>query len=124
MIEGITVLNDEVVTKMPHWFTVTFIVCIVVMCAGGFICEQFDVDMISYAITISAVVLGASFIVALFNRVPTDKHEYQVLISDDASFNEVHEHYQIISSKGKIYTIRDKEGDTVAEENNEEISKE
>ena len=110
MIDGITVLNDEVITEIPTWFTIIFIACVIIIGIAGLIYETCDISIAGFVIVASTIVLGASFVGAVCNEVPTNKHKYQVLISDDAKFKEIYDKYEIIKAEGEIYTIRDKEG--------------
>ena len=41
--------------------------------------------------------------------VPTGKFQYEVLISDDTSFAEVIEKYDIIEQRGEIFVVEEKE---------------
>ena len=38
--------------------------------------------------------------------------QYKVTVSDEVKMNEFMKRYEIIEQKGKIYTVREKEGDT------------
>lgn len=66
-----------------------------------------------------ALVSAACFIFSLFliifsfsrlGPVVDYKYTYEVLIEDNVSFNDFNERYEIISQRGSIYTVIEREG--------------
>ena len=43
------------------------------------------------------------------DKVPSDRLEYQVILSNDYSAKELHEKYDVIKTEGKIWYIQNKE---------------
>jgi Ni,Fe-hydrogenase I cytochrome b subunit len=68
-------------------------------------------EAISFVFLILSCLLIVAGIVLAFREVetPSGKYEYTVRISDEASFNEVHEKYEIVEEKDGLYTLREKE---------------
>ena len=59
--------------------------------------------------TLCGILFGSFF--TLLTIRPTDEIEYiehTITISDDVSFNEFMEHYDIIDQQGDVYTVREK----------------
>lgn len=55
-------------------------------------------------------VIGIFVCGALFDRctVPNGKYQYEILIDDNVTFNEVTEKYNIIDQRGEIFVVEEK----------------
>jgi hypothetical protein len=65
-----------------------------------------------------ATIMVASFITAIVCgaisdddqfRVPTGEYQYEILIDDTVTFNEVNEKYNIIEQRGEIFLVEEKD---------------
>ena len=105
MIEGITVLNQEVVLETASWIMPTL--CI--LCAIVFlICNEINEDYgFIIALFISFIMIG--IFLGLIQKVPTDRHRYTVTIDETVSFEKVLEKYDVVDQQGKMWILEDKE---------------
>ena len=113
MPEGVTVLYQEAITKIPLWFFIGLFICIAIAIIGcNLTFTRFDFigKILTIISTITMIVF--SCILPLFSNkleVPTGQCEYQILINNDKALKEIYNKYEIIDVKGEIYIIRDKE---------------
>ena len=56
-------------------------------------------------------ILSALIITIVYKEVeiPSGRYQYEAVIDDDVSINEVYKHYNVIEQKGKIWILEDKE---------------
>ena len=107
---GVEILTEEVVYNnlFPFWFILALAVAIVV----AILVSLATID--TYPVlgfSLLPVVLGAFVIIWLSpiqDKNSIDHIEYKVTISDDVSFTEFNEKYEILEQDGKIYTVREK----------------
>lgn len=62
----------------------------------------------------SSIVFGLLMgtVVGFGDGVPTEyETQYKVTISDEVQMNDFLDHYEIVSQEGKIYTVRERNGD-------------
>ena len=116
MIEGVTVLSQEAIKESPQWMTAILVIGLLVIVLGfvvmffGTLCEDFrmvDKGIVMIFVTVALLLVLAVMIVVI--EVPTGRHEYKVIIDDNANFKEIYNRYNIISKEGQIYIIQDKE---------------
>ena len=114
---GVEILNTTIHYKevLPTWVIIVIIAIIVIPAVASLIGEIQDKDLLS---TIGRISLIFGLCVALLmgtkirqttNQI--DYIEHEVLINDSVSLTEFNERYEIVSQKGKIYVIREKEND-------------
>lgn len=120
VIEGVTVLNEIVIYKdVPAIISILTIIAIV---GGALIIGMALADLglgdnigffIKLIIGIVLIILGIIGLVYI-NKIikqPTGDYEYQVSIDDTVVMSEFYENYEVIDVQGKIYTIREKDGE-------------
>lgn len=93
------------------FFSIISIVIITIMCLAAFGIERFVDDIEWFGIAV-AIVIGVSVLAGWITAKPQYETQYKVTVPDEVSMNEFFEHYEIIDQEGKIYTVREKEGDT------------
>ena len=112
MIPGIEVLAQEVISgpndgliALGFVFTILFIVGSIFLLALSFI------DDVPLLAGIATLCLVLAFLIGSETNKEMNKKpytEYKVLISDEVSWNEFNERYEVINQEGKIYTIKEK----------------
>ena len=115
MLEGIEVLNQIEITKVPDWilFALFISACALVVAMIIAIITEWKNALIATCISIVAfiVFLVAAFIV----DIPTGRYKYQVTIDESVSLIEFRNKYEIINVEGKIYTIKERHKREVGE---------
>ena len=110
---GVEILaTQEVITAYAWNWSAYFITLGILTIIGGFIglltsngfFEEFLLGCVIGAIL--GAVLG--IIPARFTKPSEYETQYKVTISDEVSMNDFLSRYEIISTEGKIYTVRDK----------------
>ena len=110
---GVEILSSsEVAIAYRFNFGAFFTVLLVLLFVG--ICFIFYTKDKDYndVIVLSSLMLGIAIgsIVGAGERIPTEYvTEYKVTISDEVSFNEFIEKYDIVDQEDKIYTVRERE---------------
>lgn len=109
-MQGIEILNKTEVTSKPTWAWILLIVCVIF----GFVAYQFineilgpTLDNICLITLIVCIVCG---IFALVYDEPTGRYEYEVIIDENVSIQEVYEKYNVIEQDGKKWILEDKAG--------------
>ena len=114
MIEGITILNQEVITQsvMPNetlfriaglTFAITLMFTII------FMCEKWDIGSCCTAI-ICLVALVICMIQTIRSEdIPTDRYKYEVTIDESVQFTDIYERYEVVERRGEIWVLEDKE---------------
>lgn len=110
-----TVLNTIELTEIHPAVVGIFIgclsVCVISFISAFFIPTKYEhVGVICIAMSVIAL-LGVFVCGSLFDNVtvPNGKVQHEVLISDDTSFAEVIEKYDIIEQRGEIFVVEEKE---------------
>ena len=114
---GVEILNTTIHYKevLPTWVILVIIAIIVIPAVASLIGEIQDKNLLS---TIGRISLIFGLFVALVmgtkirqttNQI--DYIEHEVLVDDSVSLTEFTKKYEIVSQKGKIYVIREKEND-------------
>ena len=111
MIEGITILNTEVISSAVG--SGTFILMGIISIVLGFFAGLvvWDGEIIPAIITsvlCTALWLGIGVYI---NKDATDTVRYEVTISEEVNLTEFTERYKIIEQRGDIYVIQEKEGE-------------
>ena len=109
MLEGITILNEYPLMDYQFNFLAAaimgIVVCTVVCLIFGHEDIPFEVGPFMGVIAITAIAFGATGSIAA-KEVPTSAKEYQVVIEDYVSINDVYDYYEVVDKQGDIYTIR------------------
>lgn len=116
---GVEILNTTIHYKevLPTWVIIVIIAIIVIPAMAMIIGSNVHSDLL-FTIGGISYILGLGFVLALIIgstiRQTTNEIEYiehEVLVDDSVSFTEFNEKYEIVSQKGKIYVVREKEND-------------
>ena len=114
---GVEILNTTIHYKevLPTWAIVVIIAIIVIPAVTMLIGSNVHSDLL---FTIGGISFILGFVLALIigvtTRQTTNEIEYiehEVLVDDSVSLTEFNEKYEIVSQKGKIYVVREKEND-------------
>lgn len=111
MLEGITVLNQEMIMCTPGWANVAMIVCLIGMFVFLVVCliSNNACITISFGIATIACLLFLMFGPAVISDVPTGRYRYEVTIDESVSFNDIYERYEIVEQRGDIWVLEEKE---------------
>lgn len=117
MMDGVTILNTWTEVHVTNWIgglitvifmsiTVAFLLFLIVSVINGIIEHYWR----GVAIGICCCVTSAALTLFSFQVIGQPKCVtiYEVTMSDDVSFNEFMERYTIISQRGNIYKVEDK----------------
>ena len=111
MIPGIEVLSEQVIQNDSGAAISAIVIgamLAVLTIILGIIVIYDETPIMLFPISIMLIV-GAVFIAAGIGELNTKPYtEYKVLISDEVSWNEFNERYEVINQEGKIYTIKEK----------------
>ena len=114
---GVEILNTTIHYKevLPTWAIIVIIAIIAIPMLIAVIGQISGSELIKCT-GISFLLVGIVFaaFIGIISLKPTDKINYiehEVLIDDSVSLTEFNEKYEIVSQKGKIYVIREKEND-------------
>ena len=116
-MSGVEILAmEEVVASYEFSWIIYFGVLIVVsitMCATFCFNEKYPTAQDALAGLIVGIVFGALIGLLPAAHCFPDEYEthYKVTISDEVSMNDFLERYEILSQEGKIYTVRERNGD-------------
>ena len=114
---GVEILNTTIHYKevLPTWAIVVIIAIIVIPAVAMLIGSNVYSDLL---FTIGGISFILGFVLALIIgstiRQTTNEIEYiehEVLVDDSVSLTEFNEKYEIVSQKGKIYVVKEKEND-------------
>ena len=110
-MDGITILNTIMVDDCADW--VSFIALTLgVICIVAFILTLTSNDnrvIIFGIISLLAIIATPIIIIASKTHWRTnERNQYECIIDDSVSINEVYEKYNVIEQDGKIWTIEDK----------------
>ena len=114
MIPGIEILNERFVSDVcPIGIFILFIILLfgaffasLCLAVWTYDMHEIFIFIMSIIFIIATITLGAIGIYKQIN--PNTYTEYKVIISDDVSWNEFNEKYEVIDQEGKIYTIKEK----------------
>lgn len=111
MLEGITVLNQEMIMDSPDWVFSFMIICLIVGVLSFLVCMNAHDDAISI---ISSVLCLLSIVCLMFVQpvvpeVKTGRYRYEVTIDESVSFNDIYEWYEIVEQRGDIWVLEEKE---------------
>ena len=112
-MQGMEILNKEPVMIQDDKLLVAGFICLGITSILCVILTNMKNEKIQN-ITFNGVVLG--FIISLILciaykkvEIPSDKYQYEAIIDNDVSINEVYKHYNVIDQKGKKWILEDKE---------------
>lgn len=110
-MDGITILNTIIVDDRADW--VSFIALTLgVICIVAFILTLTSNDnrvIIFGIISLLAIIATPIIIIASKTHWRTnERNQYECIIDDSVSINEVYEKYNVIERRGKIWILEDK----------------
>ena len=111
-MDGITILNTIIVDDCADW--VSFIALTLgVVCIVAFILTLTSNDnrvIIFGIISLLAIIATPIIIIASKTHWRTnERNQYECIIDDGVSINEVYENYNVIERRGEIWVLEDKE---------------
>ena len=114
---GVEILNTTIHYKevLPTWAIIVILAIIAIPMLIAVIGQISGSEITKYAgISFLLVGMVSAAFIGIVSPKPTDKINYiehEVLVDDSVSLTEVTKKYEIVSQKGKIYVIREKEND-------------
>ena len=121
MIEGVIVLNQITEYKEVSGIVYTLTIGVVVVGVFAIMVGLFDMsESYSFSCGLIKLIVGiVFFILGIIGLIcirktteqPTGKYQYQVAIDDTVVMSEFYDKYEVIEVEGKIYTIREKDGE-------------
>ena len=110
-MDGITILNTIIVNDCADWVSFTPLT-LGVICIVAFILTLTSNDnrVIIFGI-ISLLALIAMPIIVITSKThwrTNERNQYECIIDDSVSINEVYEKYNVIERRGKIWILEDK----------------
>ena len=114
MLEGITILNKEVIMGMPEWFgtvMLTLFITLIVSVIGLFVSMLFDGYKLFIIVGIVCVfsALGCMFVPLCTPEVETDRYRYEVTVGPYVRFTDIYEKYDVVERRGEIWVLEDKD---------------
>lgn len=108
-MQGIEMLNRNMINEKPLWAWIILIVCMIF----GVLCYALIETVISDVLAIFGVVGIIMFTVvgfiALVYSEPTGRYQYEAIVDENVSIQEVYEKYNVIEQDGKKWILEDKE---------------
>lgn len=110
MLEGITVLNQEMIMDAPEWSNVVMFVCLCGVAVFLTVCliSNNACINISFGIATISCLLFLMFGPAVISDVSTGRYRYEVTIDESVSFNDIYERYEIVEQRGDIWVLEEK----------------
>ena len=110
-MDGITILNTIIVNDCADWVSFTALT-LGVICVMSFVLMLTSKDnrVIIFGI-ISLVAIIATPIIIIASKThwrTNERNQYECIIDDSVSINEVYEKYNVIDRCGKIWILEDK----------------
>ena len=110
-MDGITILNTIIVNDRADWVSFT-VLALGVICIVAFILTLTSNDnrvIIFGIISLLAIIATPIIIIASKTHWRTnERNQYECIIDDSVSINEVYEKYNVIEQRGKIWILEDK----------------
>lgn len=114
MIEGIEVLSETQLIPIKYIAIVVLGAALLILITVSIIAwidSVYNPEETPVFITaiIGVVLIVLYLIFGTINCLDHQYTQYEVIISDDVNFKEFYDKYEVITTKGKIYIIREKE---------------
>lgn len=110
-MDGITILNTTIVDDYARWVLPTVlalgIICIVAL---GLMLNSKDTSVVIFG-TISLLAIIITPIITITSKSHwriNERNQYECIIDDSVSINEVYENYNVIERRGEIWVLEDK----------------
>lgn len=111
MLNGIEVLNKTTINDGIFWIVLSIVFAIVFLIGLIYTIVVHELNECGLGLMIVGLFLAIIFGVQYIQPSSRPHMQYQVTISDSVSMVEFNEKYEVISVEGKIYTIREKDGE-------------
>ena len=114
MIEGITVLSQEVIYDFVYDYSpiawgaaIAAIVGFIIF----FIMSQDGWASLAVGVLFSflGILIGLLIVENNYEKIPTERNQYKVLIEDGVQMTDFYDHFEVIEQDGEIWIIEDKE---------------
>jgi hypothetical protein len=106
MIDGITILNQTEIMKVPGvWLFITICVSLVIGLIAALILSEADAFPLFTLLTFIILAI----IISIFFEQPTGRYKYECIIDESVSITEVYEKYKVVEQRGDIWILEDKE---------------
>lgn len=107
LMEGVEILSkNDIVTFDFNWHV--FFICFSIGIIIGILTAELDLFVLAFSVmTLLGIFSGYGWA----EGNPTGKYEYKVTISDNVSLTDFNNKYEIINQDGKIYTVKEREGE-------------
>ena len=110
-MDGITILNTIIVDDCADWVSFT-VLALGVICIVAFILTLTSNDnrvIIFGIISLLAIIAMPIIVITSKSHWRTnERNQYECIIDDSVSINEVYEKYNVIEQRGKIWILEDK----------------
>ena len=110
-MDGITILNTIIVNDCADWVSFT-VLALVIICIASLVLMLTSNDnrvIIFGIISLIAIIATPIIIIASKTHWRTnERNQYECIIDDSVSINEVYEKYNVIERRGKIWILEDK----------------
>lgn len=112
-MDGITILNTSIVDDYARWVLPT-VLALGIVCICTFLLmlnTSGGTDTICLGI-VSLLSLIVVFIIVVVSKSHwriNERNQYECIIDDSVSINEVYENYNVIERRGDIWVLEDKE---------------
>lgn len=111
-MDGITILNTIVVDECAHW-VLPVSLSLAIVCIGAFllmITSSGGADTICFGIVSVLALIGVLIIVIGSQKHwrTNERNQYECIIDDSVSINEVYENYNVIERRGEIWVLEEK----------------
>ena len=110
-MDGITILNTIIVNDRADWVSFT-VLALGVICIVAFILTLTSNDnrvIIFGIISLLAIIAMPIIVITSKSHWRTnERNQYECIIDDSVSINEVYEKYNVIEQRGKIWILEDK----------------
>lgn len=109
-MEGVEILEQIPVyaTILPSWCG--WLIFIIIVLLPIMIYSLYYNHLVFFYVLLICCVslIVIAFLTCAQSKDKIDHYEYKVIISDDISFKEFYDKYEIIKVEGKIYTVRER----------------
>ena len=113
-MQGIEILNKEpVMIEDESLFTTGMIVLIIAIVCSIIAenCKNDEVQIFSFVGFVMFILIAFGLVISYkTTKIPSDRYQYEAIIDDDVSIQEVYKHYKVIKQDGKKWILEDKEG--------------
>lgn len=114
MIDGITILNQTVITESVMSnetlfriagliFAITLVLTII------FLLENWDIAGCCTAIICLVAIVICILQTIRSEDIPTGRYKYEVTVDESVRFTDIYEKYDVVERRGEIWVLEDKE---------------